>query len=275
MRAEVAADIDFTYTEETSEIFDPNRTVVRSEQTSENQTNGSGAQAGGVPGALSNQPPQAAGAQPVATEAEQVSPRNSSRSATRNYEVDRTIRHTRPQSGAVRRLSVAVLIDNTPVEGDETQTTLTDADIERYTALVRQAVGFDEARGDTVVVLNESFRPAEPMEEVAPPPLWERPALVDAMKQILGAILVLAIAFGVVRPMLRNVMSGGGSGVPGQLVAGGGQIAGGGGAQLAGGGVAAIAGPSYDEKVAAAKNLTGHDPARVAQVVKKWIATDE
>ena len=274
VRAEVAADIDFTYTEETSEIFDPNRTVVRSEQTSENQTNGSGALAGGVPGALSNQPPQATGAQPVATEAEQVSPRNSSRSATRNYEVDRTIRHTRPQSGAVRRLSVAVLIDNTPVEDDETQTTLTDADIERYTALVRQAVGFDEARGDTVVVLNESFRPAEPIEEVAPPPLWERPALVDAMKQILGAILVLAIAFGVVRPMLRNVMSGGGGGVSGQLVTAGGQLTGG-GAQVGGGGVAAIAGPSYDEKVAAAKNLTGHDPARVAQVVKKWIATDE
>ena len=275
VRAEVSADIDFTYTEETSEIFDPNRAVVRSEQTSENQTNGSGMLAGGVPGALSNQPPQAAGAQPVASEEEQVTPRNSSRSATRNYVVDRTIRHTRPQSGAVRRLSVAVLIDDTPVEGDETQATLTEADIERYTALVRQAVGFDEARGDTVVVLNDTFRPAEPIEEVAPPPLWERPALVDAMKQILGAILVLAIAFGVVRPMLRNVVSGSGSGAAGQYAGGGGALAGGGGAQLGGGGVAAIAGPNYDEKVAAAKNLTGHDPARVAQVVKKWIATDE
>ncbi len=273
VRAEVSADIDFTYTEETSEIFDPNRTVVRSEQTSENQTNGAGTLAGGVPGALSNQPPQAAGAQPVVTEEEQVTPRNSSRSATRNYEVDRTIRHTRPQSGDVRRLSVAVLIDDTPAEGDETQSALTEADIERYTTLVKQAVGFNEARGDTVVVLNESFRPAEPMEEVAPPPLWERPALVDAMKQILGAILVLAIAFGIVRPMLRNVMSGGG-GASGQYVAGGGELTVGGGAQL-GGGVAALAGPSYDEKIAAAKNLTGHDPARVAQVVKKWIATDE
>ena len=272
VRAEVSADVDFTYTEETSEIFDPNRTVVRSEQTSENQTNGAGTLAGGVPGALSNQPPQAAGAQPVATEQEQVTPRNSSRSSTRNYEVDRTIRHTRPQSGAVRRLSVAVLIDDTPVEGEEAQATMTDADIERYTALVKQAVGFDEERGDTVVVLNDTFRAAEPVEEVAPPPLWERPAFVDAMKQILGAIIVLAIAFGVVRPMLRNVMSGGG--VSGQYAGGGGELVGG-GAQLAGGGVAAIAGPSYDEKVAAAKNLTGHDPARVAQVVKKWIAADE
>ena len=112
------------------------------------------------------------------------------------------------------------------------------------------------------------------MEEVAPPPLWERPALVDAMKQILGAILVLAIAFGIVRPMLRNVMSGGG-GATGQYLGAGGELVAGGGGQLAAGGTAAIAGPSYDEKVAAAKNLTGHDPARVAQVVKKWIAADE
>ncbi len=274
VRAEVSADIDFTYTEETSEIFDPNRTVVRSEQTSENQTNGSGAQAGGVPGALSNQPPQAGG-QSVASEEDQVTPRNSSRSATRNYEVDRTIRHTRPQSGAVRRLSVAVLIDDTPVGDNETQTTLTESDIERYTALVRQAVGFNEARGDTVVVLNEAFRAADPIEEIAPPPLWERPALVDAMKQILGAILVLAIAFGIVRPMLRNVLSGGGAGAAGQYAGSGGELTAGGGSRLAGGGVAAIAGPSYDEKVAAAKNLTGHDPARVAQVVKKWITVDE
>ncbi|MDJ0751494.1 MAG: flagellar basal-body MS-ring/collar protein FliF [Woeseiaceae bacterium] len=274
VRAEVSADIDFTYTEETSEIFDPNRTVVRSEQTSENQSNGSGALAAGVPGALSNQPPEAAEAQPVASEQEQVTPRNSSRSSTRNYEVDRTIRHTRPQSGAVRRLSVAVLIDDTPVEGEDAQTTLSESDIERYTELVKQAVGFNEARGDTVVVLNEAFRASAPMEEVAPPPLWERPALVDAMKQILGAILVLAIAFGIVRPLLRNVLSGGG-GSTGQIVGAGGELQTGGAGRLAGGGVAALSGPSYDEKVAAAKNLTGHDPARVAQVVKRWIATDE
>ena len=75
--------------------------------------------------------------------------------------------------------------------------------------------------------------------------------------------------------MLRNVMSGGGGGASGQYVSAGGELVAGGGGQLGGGGVAAIAGPSYDEKVAAAKNLTGHDPARVAQVVKKWIATDE
>ena len=277
VRAEVVADIDFTYTEETSESFDPARTVVRSEQISEDLTSGLASLAGGIPGALSNQPPEATGAaaNTVASEAQQVDPKNTSRSSTRNFEVDRTIRHTRPQSGALRRLSIAVLVDDSPVGDAESQTTLTDADIERYTALVKEAVGFSEARGDSVVVLNEAFRAVEPVAEIEPPPLWEQPAVRDAMKQILGAILVLAIAFGIVRPMLRGVMSGGGAPLSGELIPHGAEFAGGFGApQIAGaGGVAG--GPSYDEKVAAAKNLTAHDPARVAQVVKKWVAANE
>ena len=277
VRAEVVADIDFTYTEETSESFDPARTVVRSEQISEDLTSGLAGLAGGIPGALSNQPPEATGASTnvVATEAQQVDPTNTSRSSTRNFEVDRTIRHTRPQSGALRKLSVAVLVDDTPVGEADSQTTLSDADIERYTALVKEAVGFNEARGDSVVVLNEAFRAIEPIEDIEPPALWEQPALRDAMKQILGAILVLAIVFGVVRPMLRSVMAGGGTAISGELIPRGADFGGGFGApQIAGAG-GAVAGPSYDEKVAAAKNLTAHDPARVAQVVKKWVAADD
>ena len=275
IRAEVVADVDFTYTEETIESFDPARSVVRSEQISEDLTTGEASVASGIPGAVSNQPPEATGIDPesVATEGEQAEPKNSSRSSVRNFEVDRTIRHTRPQSGAIRRLSVAVLIDDTPVEGAETQTTLTDGDIERYTALVREAVGFNEARGDSVVVLNEAFRVAEPVEEFEPPALWERPGVIDGAKQVVGAILVLAIAFGVVKPMLNGVVSGG-SAISGEYIGAGGFAGGAGAAQLAGG-TAAIPAPNYDEKVAAAKNITGNDPARVAQVVKKWVATDE
>ncbi len=276
VRAEVVADIDFTYIEETRESFDPARAVVRSEQISEDRTSGIGAVAGGIPGALSNQPPEAAGAAEtaVAAESEQVEPQNSSRSSTRNYEVDRTIRHTRPNSGAIRKLSVAVLIDDTPAEDAEARSALSDVDVERYTALVKEAVGFSEVRGDSVVVLNEAFRAEAPIEEAEPPALWERPALRDALKQVLGAILVLAIAFGIIRPMLRGVVAGGAV-VSGEYLGRGGDFSGGaGGAQL-GGGATALAGPNYDEKVAAAKNLTGHDPARVAQVVKKWVSADE
>ncbi len=275
IRAEVVADIDFTYTEETSESFDPARTVVRSEQISEDLTSGAATVAAGIPGAVSNQPPEATGIDPnvVSTEAELVEPKNSSRSSTRNFEVDRTIRHTRPQSGAIRRLSVAVLIDDTPVEGVETQTTPTGNDVERYTALVKEAVGFNEARGDSVVVLNEAFRAAEPVEDFEPPALWERPGVIAGAKQVLGAVLVLAIAFGVVKPMLGGVVSGGAA-ISGEYIGAGGFSGAGGAAQLAGG-TAAIPGPNYDEKVAAAKNITGNDPARVAQVVKKWVSTDE
>jgi flagellar M-ring protein FliF len=274
VRAEVVADVDFTYTEETRESFDPARAVIRSEQISEDQTSGIGSLVGGVPGALSNQPPEATGAAAdgVASESQQVEPKNSSRSSVRNYEVDRTIRHTRPTSGAIRKLSVAVLIDNTPAEDAESQATLTDLDVERYTSLVKEAVGFDDVRGDSVVVLNEAFLEIAPLEEAPAPALWERPELRDILKQVLGAILVLAIAFGVVRPMLRGVVSGGAA--TGEYLGPAGDFAGGmGSAQLAGG-AAAIAGPNYDEKVAAAKNLTGSDPARVAQVVKKWVSTD-
>lgn len=272
VRAEVVADIDFTYTEETRESFDPNRAVVRSEQISEDLTKGIGALVGGIPGALSNQPPEATGAanNGLLAESAQAEPENTSRSSTRNYEVDRTIRHTRPQSGAIRKLSVAVLIDDSPVADDAAQLALTDAEVERYTALVREAVGFSENRGDTVVVLSEAFRATEAIPDAEPPAFWESPDLRDVLKQVLGAILVLAIAFGIVRPMLRGAV-GGESAVAGQYLGGSGNFAG--SAQL-GGGTVALSGPSYDQKVTAAQNITSSDPARVAMVVKQWVSTD-
>lgn len=272
VRAEVVADIDFTYTEETRESFDPARAVIRSEQISEDLTTGRSAQAAGIPGALSNQPPEATGSAGAlaAGATSLIEPENTSRSSTRNFEVDRTIRHTRPQSGAIRKLSVAVLIDDGPDAVDAEQSSaLSDAEVKRYTALVKEAVGFNDERGDSVVVLSEAFHVAAPLQGAEPPAFWERPQLQDAMKQVLGAILVLAIAFGIVRPMLRGAIGGDQSiaapfpGLPGGAA----------GAQLRAGG-AAIAGPDYEQKVAAAKNITSSDPARVAMVVKKWVAAD-
>ena len=278
VRAEVVADIDFTYVEETRESFDPARTVVRSEQVREDQTVSNTLSAGGIPGALSNQPPEAGGvpAEETQTEIVATEPRNTSRSSTRNFEVDRTIRHTRPQSGAIQKLSIAVLIDAAPVGEEDPQPAVSDADIERYTALVREAVGFSEARGDTVVVLSEAFLAAEPVAEAEPPAIWEKPFFRDAIRQVLGAIIALAIAFGILRPMLRGVVSGG-QVVSGEYIPAGGDFASAGAynhAQI-GGGSAAVPSPSYDEKVAAVKNMSGHDPARVAQVVKKWVTADE
>ncbi|MDJ0939397.1 MAG: flagellar basal-body MS-ring/collar protein FliF [Woeseiaceae bacterium] len=278
IRAEVVADIDFTYVEETRETFDPNRSVVRSEKIDEDRRTASGFASGGVPGAQTNQPPEATGQDPQVLAQEDAEQLNTSRSSIRNYEVDRTISLTRPGSGSIRKLSVAVIVDESPVgEGaDAVPRTLTDDDLNRYTALVREAVGFNEARGDTVVVIGEEFQRPPAAEAAEPPAFWEKPGLKDAAKQAVGAALVLAIAFGIVRPMLRSVVTpaqpnpisgeylgGGGGGVPMPQAT----------AQLSPG-AAQIPPPSYDEKVAAAKNITGHDPARVAQVVKQWVAGD-
>ena len=255
VRAQVVADLDFTITEETRESFDPARAVIRSEHLNEENRQVSATDAAGVPGALSNQPPETAAepiaASGVATEGEQTETINLSRMSTRNFEVDRTISRVRPQAGTIRKLSVAVLVDANPPEGATSATAGGDEEMARYTALVKEAVGFNEQRGDTVVVLNEAFRDIGPIEEAAAPAFWEKPILRDAFRQVLGAGLVLAIAFGVVRPMLRGVLAsnstvnaeylGNASGATQQLA----------------GGPSAIPAPNYDEKVAAAKNLTG------------------
>lgn len=271
VKAEVAAKLDFTVTEETRESFDPTRSVVRSEQINEQERQGGGSAAQGVPGALSNQPPEAGTDSPV--DASVTTASNSTKSSTRNFEIDRTISRVQPQQGRIEKLSVAVLVDDSPLDGTEDgPPALTDADIEQYTALVKEAVGFDELRGDSVVVMKAAFMalPEGPVAEE--PKIWEKPMLQNAFKQVLGVALVLALAFGLVRPMLRGLLSG--NAVGGGYVEGGRALLGAGAAATAGGQLA-ISAPSFDDKVNAAKNITGHDPARVAQIVSKWVTADE
>lgn len=271
VRAEVVAKLDFTVSEETRESFDPTRSVVRSEQISEQQRAGGGSVAQGVPGALSNQPPETGADGALENVVTTMS--NSTRSSTRNFEIDRTISRVRPQQGRIEKLSVAVLVDDSPLDGaDDGQSSLTDADIAQYTALVKEAVGFDEVRGDSVVVMKAAFRaiPEGPAAEDAK--FWENPLLQNALKQVLGVALVLALAFGLIRPMLRGLLS---SHAAGSEYVAGGRVLLGAGAASSAGGQLAIAAPSFDDKVTAAKNITGHDPARVAQIVSKWVTADE
>ncbi|MCB1845670.1 MAG: hypothetical protein KDI09_22050, partial [Halioglobus sp.] len=261
--------LDFTVTEETRETYDPANTALRSEQLSEDRRSGNGAVAEGVPGALSNQPPETAADGNGAGSVQSAATVNSSRSSTRNFEVDRTVSHVRPQSGTIERLSVAVLVDDSPLEEGGDQQAFSAEEIERFTTLVKEAVGFDAARGDTVVVVNAAFRNAPALDDIEEPPFWENPALRDSLKQVLGALLVLALGFGLVRPLLGKLLAGGGSG--------GGAYAGGATAELmpAGSVAGSLAAPSFDDKITAARNITGADPARVAQVVRKWVSTDE
>ena len=278
VRAKVVANLDFTVTEETRESFDPNSTVVRSEQVNEEERLAGEAAAAGVPGALSNQPPveTATPADGVADQAA-APPLNTSRSSTRNFEVDRTISKTRPQSGTIQRLSVAVLVDDSrDVEDtDAAVQPITEADIDRYTSLVKEAVGFDEVRGDTVVVVNATFRQEPELAPPEEPPLWEKPIVRESIKQGIGGVLILILGFGVVRPMLRGLVAnnmassvqyistGGAAGAVAQPMP-----------NMIGNNSDGLM-PGFEEKIAAAKNMTSHDPARVAQVVKKWVAADD
>ena len=282
VRAQVDADVDFTVTEEARESFEPANTVVISEVLNEENRTSDNGIAAGIPGALSNQPPEATPAAAdvaAANASERGETVNSSRSSSRNFEVDRTVRHVRPNAGRINRISVAVLVDDSPIEGETegaaATATLTAEDVARFEALVKEAVGFDEARGDSVVVVNAAFRKIGPTEEFEPPAFWEKPMLVDAMKQILGAGLALALVFGVVRPMLRGVLTSSPAAAGGDFAGAAPEaVAAVGGVPLPGA-TAAIPPPKYEEKVAAAKNITGHDPARVAQVVKQWVNASE
>lgn len=276
VRAEVVADMDFTVTEQTRESFDPERSALVSESVSNFQRSGGDLAAQGVPGALSNQPPVASNTN--ATQGPDGGTlsvnRDSNSSSTRNFEVDRTVVHTRPQTGAIRRLSVAVLVDDTPVAAGEGQVAkvLSDEDIRQFESLIKEAVGFDASRGDSVVVVKAAFQPVPEMPIQVEPRIWEKPIVIETLKMLLGAALVLSIAFGVVRPMLKSLMA-----TSAETTT---RIAGGGTVVLAGGGSyprnsGAMAMPSYDEKVAAAKNISGHDPAKVAHIVKKWVGSSD
>lgn len=273
VRAQVVADLDFTVKEETREDYDPESTVVRSETVSERQRSGGSDAARGIPGALSNQPPEAGGVAPEEGENAAATAVNTSREATRNFEVDKTVSRVIAPTGAIRRLSVAVLIDDGAADGEAAEGAdggeaggLGDEDIARMTALVKEAVGFDEERGDSVQVINAPFQPAPEVAEPEGPPIWQQPQVLAIGRQVLGAALVLALGFGVLRPMLRGIVQSHQQSSP-QLAAAGGA-----------GALGAPAQPqpqlSYEQKIAAAKNITTYDPARVAQVVKKWVAED-
>lgn len=293
-RAEVAADVDFTQMEQTDELFNPELAAVRSEQTSE-ETRKGGEGVGGIPGALSNQPPETGAAPAVAQPgpggavAGEESGR-SRRQVMRNYELDRTISHTRHQVGRVRRLTVAVLVDDllqptADAKGAET-IPWPQEEIDRLTLLVRNAVGFDASRGDSVNVINSRFLPQEEIEFVAEEvPIWQQPWVMQWAKPILSFLVVMAVLFGVVRPVIKSIGQGARESREldaqrslGDLGGGlGGEAGPGGQVTLAGPGGMMLPGPedNYEQQLTAIKGLVAEDPGRVAQVMKKWVASGE
>lgn len=209
MRAQISADVDFTETDRTQEMFNPDLPALRSEQTSEEQ-NTSPTQ--GVPGALSNQPTPAGTAPETTTAAAPGATASAAasgaKSATRNFELDKTITHTRLATGLLRRLSVAVVVDDKRMpQADGTLKTQSYAqeDINRFSDLVKQAVGFDSSRGDQVTVTNVAFKLAE-LEALPELPLWEQGWFLDVIKQAVAVLAVLFLLFGVLRPTMRSLV---------------------------------------------------------------------
>jgi flagellar M-ring protein FliF len=287
VRAQVVAEVDFTVTEQTHESYNPDMAVLRSEQVHE-ENRMAGREAFGVPGALSNQPPRAASTTVeeniVGEDGETVSPvlplakGSNSKRLTRNFELDRTISHTRVAPGSVRKLSVAVLVDehrSVDDSGDSVSTPLTESEMTRINALVMDAIGFSKARGDTLNIVNAAFLVPDVVEALPEIPIWEQPWVWDVVKQGLGGLVILFLILGVIRPAFKdlNKVSAGSAqamdaaGMPIEQTAA----------------VAAKKGPAI-ELTTGAGNLEGQlddvrslvqqDPALVAQVVKNWAASE-
>ena len=313
-KAEVSADVDFSAIESTSETFNPDQPALRSEQSvTEQRQVSSGPQ--GVPGALSNQPPGAAAAPQVAGGAAAVDgpvaagqplvdvngeqiidpvtglamlapyPNDKREQSTRNFELDRSISYTKQDQGRLQRLSVAVVVDDrvilNPETGDATRIPWTDQDIARFTRLVQDAVGFNASRGDSVSVINASFATVQ-AQEIIEIPFYTEPWFWNIVKQVLGVVFILVLVFGVLRPLLRNVVGGGTS----KELATRNQLGDADGLgtdleedRVSLGGPQNILLPSpsegYDAQLNAIKGLVAEDPGRVAQVVKEWINSDE
>ncbi len=276
-RTRVVANLDFTELEETTERFDPASQVVRSEQTSQQESVGGTLGALGIPGALSNQPPvnalgnppqqvPAAGGtvQANGTVATEPLPRSSAQDAILNYEVDRTISRKRAPRGQVERLSVAVVLDYLPAPGggrNAEPVPLTEEQLTEIGGLIREAVGYDESRGDTLNLINMPFQAAPTPVEAEPPPLWENPLVMDVGKLLLAAVIVLSLVIFVLKPLVQHLLQP--PPTPTSAL------------PLDHAGYPQMQLMPREDPMQIAQNMATTDPKRIAQVVKDWVAADE
>ncbi|MDP3577820.1 flagellar basal-body MS-ring/collar protein FliF [Methyloversatilis sp.] len=287
VKAQVTADVDFSQTEQTSETHKPNQTPesgsIRSQQLLESSNPGP-AGPGGVPGAATNQPP-GPNAAPINAPAQALAPGapgaaaaatppSTRRESIINYEVDKTVRVVRAGSGVVKRLSAAVVVNHKSeidAKGKTITTPLTDQQIDRMTALVRETIGFSQERGDSVNLMNAPFA----QEKITLPevPLWKQPEVQELARSFAWPVGMLLLAvlvlFGIIRPALKSL------GSPPQrrpqldamlseeperpLLAGPAAET-------------APAGPTPSERALDdARKLTRDNPAAVAGIVKGWV----
>lgn len=240
VHAEASAEVDFSVIDQASESYKPNPTPdaasVRSLQNSEAQTL-PGQGAGGVPGALTNQPPVpatapittaptpgAAGAAPttttnagVVTTTTTTPPgttvttpiMNSEKNTTTNYELDKTVRYQQQPMGGIKRLTVAVVVNHKQVvdaKGKVTTRPLTDDEKNQISDLAKQAMGFNSERGDSLTVVNSSFMP-DTVESFPEVPMWKDPNNIETAKEWLKNGLVLLVLFLLYRKFLKPLLN--------------------------------------------------------------------
>jgi len=207
---QVKADMDFDRKEVTSEQYNPDLSAIRSKQQLVEKSSSSNIL--GAPGALANQPP---GGSVVPEKVDKdgnssaaKGPFRSRETLTENFEVDKSISHIAYSTGKIKQLSVAVVIDDKKVtdkNGKVTSTARSSEEIQRITALIKEAVGYNIQRGDTVNVINASFVQPEVLEALPEIPIWEQSWFMSIIKQVLAALVVLYLVFGVIRPAFRNL----------------------------------------------------------------------
>ncbi len=220
VKAQVTAELDFSQTESTSEQYRPNQTpdtaAIRSQQVLENNETAS-SQAAGVAGAVANQPPAPSaapinGANPAPTAAGQQATTDkgtAKRESTTNYEVDKTVRVVRGNNWAVKRVSAAVVVNYQSAEekGKAVTKALTPEQMEQMTALVRETIGFNKERGDSVNLMNAQFRMDAPAADNTP--LWKQPETIELARSFawpVGMSLFAALVLlGLVRPALKTL----------------------------------------------------------------------
>ena len=273
VRAQVAADVDFSQTDLVAETYKPNPNpdvAIRSQQVAET---GSGSPpAAGIPGALSNQPPApataaisqppAVGQPPVAAAAAN---QNYSKNAVTNFEIDKTIRHTKGVPGSIRRLSVAVVVNHKKdltKEKDPAKAPLaplSEADIKQINDLAREAMGFSKERGDTLNVANAPFAVA--VSEIVPDaPFWANAELIATLKELAKYLFMVIAVFWlwsrVLKPLLEKLIEAAAVPVAQSIESVSGE---------------AVARQSYESKLAAARELAKQDPKAVAGMIKEWV----
>jgi flagellar M-ring protein FliF len=294
VKAQVSAELDFSQTESTTESHKPNQTpdtgAVRSQQLVESTNGAQASPPAGVPGATTNQPPAQPAApingqpQTLAASGQNGSAAGSSSSKKEsiiNYEVDKTIRVVKGATGVIKRINVAVVVNNqnsTDDKGKTTSVPLTDAQLQKMTTLVRETVGFSQDRGDSVNVINAPF--AKETVESLDIPVWRQPEVLDMARSLawpLGTLgLAALVLLGVIRPAMKSLAQPPSS-VPGAYAEdGGGQLD---ALESEEPDRPMLGAPRPSTAVATqgelrledARKLTRDNPAAVANIVKAWM----